>query len=452
MCVIGLVAALAVGGCSGGQAVQEDSATPSTVDLIIRGGTILTMDPARSRADAVGVTGDKIVFIGAEEEVMRLASETTSIVDLGGAALLPGFADAHSHFFGRADAAGTDVQGVSDFILSLGITTTAEAWVDQSLLAELQSLAAQGGLKVRLSAYLAANNGCGEPLDEWWAEQRQTRTFGEMLRIGGVKIFSDGGSCNVPAVSYEYPGGHGNGDLYFTVDQLAELVGRVDAAGHQALIHALGDRAVRTALDALAQVNGDEPNHRRHRIDHTAVVGPDLRGRHGELSVVAVLPGAFGTCFLTGGNANFKYRTPEEYLDWEWPWRSLIEASPGAHFGWHADFPVFQPPGPVSSLYGFVTRAQVRDDGTVCEPTPAMAAEAIPVERALELMTTGSAYALFREKEVGQIVPGMLADFVVLSADPTAVPPGQLKDLEVWMTMVGGEAAWCAPGRQVFCQ
>jgi hypothetical protein len=106
----------------------------------------------------------------------------------------------------------------------------------------------------------------------------------------------------------------------------------------------------------------------------------------------------------------------------------------------------------VSSLYGFVTRAQVRDDGTVCEPTPAMAAEAIPVERALELMTTGSAYALFREKEVGQIAPGMLADFVVLSADPTAVPPGQLKDLEVWMTMVGGEAAWCAPGRQVFCQ
>jgi predicted amidohydrolase YtcJ len=241
------------------------------------------------------------------------------------------------------------------------------------------------------------------------------------------------------------------GQLYFTVDELAELVGRVDAAGHQAAIHALGDRAVTTTLDALDRVIGDGPNERRHRIDHSTVVGPDLRRRHGEVGAVVVLPGAFGTCVFLHGNPNFAYRTPPEYLDWEWPWRSLMLASPNVPYAWHADFPVFQPPGPISALAGFVTRAQVDPDGSLCEPTPAMAAESIGVQRALEIMTTGSAYALFRENEIGKLAPGMLADLVVLSADPTAVPASELKDLEVWMTMVGGTAGWCAPGHEVVC-
>jgi hypothetical protein len=112
---------------------------------------------------------------------------------------------------------------------------------------------------------------------------------------------------------------------------------------------------------------------------------------------------------------------------------------------------VFGSIGPVESLYGFVTRAQVATDGTVCEPTAEMAANAITVEEALALMTTGSAYALHRDGEVGRLAPGMLADVVVLSADPTSVPPAQLKDLQVWMTMVGGRVGFCRAGHETVC-
>lgn len=455
-----LLALGALAGCAGSAAEPgAGTATPAgtgvdfgpPADLILFGGPILTMDPDRPTAQALAVRGDRIAAVGRAREVMLLASDRTALVDLEGAALLPGFVDAHSHFFGRADAAGTDVDGISDYILSLGITTAAELFVDQDLLAELRRLEEEGRLGVRLSAYLAANNACGDPLDDWWAAHPPTRNPGEMLRIGGVKVYSDGGACHTPAVSYEYANGGGHGDLYFTATQLSRLVKRIEAAGHQAAIHALGDRAVETVLDALDSVIRSAGNTMRHRIEHSAATRPDLRARHGEIGAVVTLFGAFQTCFFTEAAPGFQFRTPEQYWDWEWPWRSLIDASPGAHFGWHADFPVFPSSRPIDSLYGFVTRSQVSADGSICEPTRQLAAGAITIDEALALMTTGSAYALFRDEEVGRLAPDLLADLVVLSADPTAVRPADLPGIEVWMTMVGGVPRWCAEGHAGLC-
>ncbi len=449
-----MLVALALAGCSPSQGTTGDApGTPSaTADLVIFDGVVLTMDPAHPRAEAVAVAGDdRIIAVGSREEVLPLASRTASVIDLGGATLMPGFVDAHSHFFGRANAAGTDTAGVSEFILSLGITTTAELFVDEALFAELQRLNSSRRLGVRLSAYLAANNACGESLGDWWSAYSPTRQPGEMLRIGGVKVYADGGACNTPAASYEYLGGHGHGDLYFSVAELAGLVGRIDAAGHQVAVHALGDRAVETTLDALGQVIGSSGNPKRHRMEHSAATRPDLRARHGQIGAVVTLFGPYQTCFLTGKTGTFTFRTPAEYLEWEWPWRSLLEASPGAHFAWHADFPLFSSSSPIDALYGFVTRAQVALDGSVCAPSATMAAGAISVGEALSLMTTGAAYALFRETEVSRIAPGMLADFVVLSGDPTAVEPSRLVDLQVWMTMVGGHVAWCRGGHEAIC-
>lgn len=428
----------------------SDRSTPKTADLIISGGPILTMDPARPRVEAVAVSDDRIVAVGTRADVLPFAMESARIVDLNGATMMPGFVDAHSHFFGRADAAGTDIEGVCEFILSLGITTTAECFVDPPLFADLERLASRKRLLVRLSAYLAANNACGESLGDWWAEYSPTRTPGELFRIGGVKIYSDGGACNTPAASYQYVTGS-RGDLYLSDRELTELVQKIDSGGRQVAIHALGDRAVETTLTALEQVIGASGNVKRHRIEHSAATRPDLRARHGKIGAVVTIAGSYPTCFLTGHNNAYKFRTPDEYLEWEWPWRSLIDRSPGAHFAWHSDFPVFQPPDPVNALFGFVTRGQVGADGSACAPTSTMAANAIPVDEALRLMTTGAAYALFREDEVGRIAPGMLADFVALSADPTATEPAELHSLKVVLTMVGGTASWCRPGFEALC-
>ncbi len=303
---------------------------------------------------------------------------------------------------------------------------------------------------MRLSAYLAANNACGDALGDWWSAHPPSRNAGELLRIGGVKVYLDGGSCHAPAASFAYADGS-HGDLYFTAEALADLLSRIDASGHQAAVHALGDRAVETVLTAFEAVIGTTGNPRRHRIEHSAVTRPDLRARHGKVGAVVTIFGPYPTCFLTGTDQTFKYRTPEEYLDWEWAWRGLIDASPGAHFAWHADFPVFNPGDPVHALSGFVTRAQVGPDGSVCQPTAAMAEGALTVDEALHLMTTGAAYALFRENEVGRLAPGLFADFVVLSEDPTAVAPARLAQLRVLITVVGGKAAWCGPRQQGLC-
>jgi predicted amidohydrolase YtcJ len=420
-------------------------------DVVLHGGTVLTMDPTRPRAQAVAISGDHIDAVGSDTEVMALAGTRTTLVDLRGATLMPGFVDAHSHYFGSADAADTDIDGISDYLLRIGITTVAELAVDEPLLSELDRIVAEGDLGVRVSAYLLGNTGCGDRLDEWWADVPPTREPGELLRIGGVKLFSDGGSCNIPAVSFEYLGIGGHGDLYFTVDDLVELVRQIESADHQVAIHALGDRAVETTLDALAEVIGDSRNPYRHRIEHSAVTRPDLRARHGEVGAVTTIFGTYGTCFLLNPSDEFLFRTPPEYLEWEWPWRAMLDQNPGAHFGWQGDFPVFGQATPIDALYGFATRAQIAPDGTVCEPTAEMAAGAINVEEALALMTTGSAYALFRDNEVGRLAPGMLADVIVLSDDPTAIPPNRINDIEVWMTMLGGDVGWCAPGHQAVC-
>ena len=67
------------------------------------------------------------------------------------------------------------------------------------------------------------------------------------------------------------------------------------------------------------------------------------------------------------------------------------------------------------------------------------------------MMTTSSAYALFRENEVGMLRPGMLADLIVVSANPLAVAPEDLWDVEVWMTMIGGQVEFCREGREALC-
>jgi predicted amidohydrolase YtcJ len=84
-------------------AVAVGTAAAAPADRIIRGGPILTVDPARPTAEAVAITGGKIVAVGAAADVMPLAGPATAITDLGGKTLVPGFVDGHSHFMSLVD-------------------------------------------------------------------------------------------------------------------------------------------------------------------------------------------------------------------------------------------------------------------------------------------------------------------------------------------------------------
>lgn len=404
-------------------------------DWVFLGGTVITV--TGGRVEAVAVDDERIVAVGTEQEVLALAGPSTETVDLAGRALLPGFIDAHSHAFQNE---GGEAQ---DLILGGGVTTVTEMTTTPETLELLYELDASGDLRVRVSAYLEHTNACGDPQAAWWKDHLDhaaENVSGDMLQLTGVKMFSDGGVCNGIARSFPVAGGLPNGPLYFDYTTLLATVSELDEDGYSVGIHALGDLAVREVLDVYEAVI-EAGNPLRHRLEHNALVHPDDRGRYDSAGMVAVIFGAFPTCNILGGLATGQ-GTPAEYMDYEWPYRELLERNPDTVFAWHVDFPYFFDWDVPTHLVGFTTRAELDADGNWCE-RPAGMQEGIDVEEAIEIMTMGSAYAIGRETDIGSIEVGKYADLVVLSEDPTALDRDALAAMDVELTMVGGIAEYC---------
>jgi predicted amidohydrolase YtcJ len=402
--------------------------------ILFHNGEILTMEPGRPPAEALLIAGEEITAVGAEAEVLARAGPDTVRIDLDGRTLMPGFVDAHTHILNDARSRGLSLDEAQTLALSNGITTLGDLYVDQAFLREIQAFHRAGALRVRTSLYLVANDPCGRRLGPWWREHPPTRQPGEMLRIGGVKVFTDGGACGHPALSFEYNDEHG-GDLWFEQAELDQLVAEIQAAGHQAAIHAIGDRAVAQAQAAVAQALDGGPNVFRHRLEHVSVLTPELVARFGELGLVPALPGNYLSCVPFGPPL------PEAYGAWEWPWRELRAANPDLPIAWHSDYP-YHSTSPFVHLYGFVTRRDV-DRGHTCPPVEWLKDDTLAVDQALSIMTLQSAYALFRETEAGSLAVGKYADLVILSGNPLATEPEQLRQLRVLATLVGGRVEFC---------
>lgn len=422
------------------------AAAADSADVIFHNGIVLTMDEGLSNAQAIAVRGDKILAVGSNEEIMTLRSDHTRLVDLGGRTLMPGFVDAHSHLFNDAGTMGLNLDTAQQLALENGITTLGDMYAMPEFLNEMRDYNAAGRLRIRTSLYLIYDTSCGDIVGDWWKDIPPTREPGEMLRIGGVKIFADGGSCKRPALSYETSPGSGLGDLFLTSDQIAAIVSEAQTVGHQVAIHAIGDRAIEAALDGIESALAGGPNTYRHRIEHNSILRPDLLPRYGEIGVVATIFATFPSC------TPFGKPSPAPYNQWEWAWPTLIEANPGLHIAWHGDDPYIYPVSPILELYGFVTRKQALDDrATVCDPSDWIKDDTLTMEQALPMMTRESAYALFRDEEVGTLTPGKFADLIILSANPLTDDPETLLDTNVLMTMVGGKVEFCAPGNETLC-
>jgi len=410
---------------------------------IYHNGSVLTMEAGRSVVEAIAVRGEKIEAAGTDAEILALADESTTLIDLAGRTLMPGFVDAHTHLLNDARSRNMSLDQAQAQALRNGITTLGTLYVDERFLGEIRDFADAGFLRVRTGLYLVATDPCGNTLGNWWREHPPTNTPGEMLRINGVKIFTDGGSCGRVALSFELEPGWGLGDLWFTQEELNALVAEVDAAGYQAAVHAIGDRAVHQALNAIEAALDGRPNDLRHRMEHVSVIAPDDLPRFGELGVIPVLIGEYPGCTPYGPPI------PEEFGSWEWPWRGLRETNPGLSLAWHSDVP-FQSLNPFDHLLGFVTRIDLAGRA-VCPPFTWLEENTLSVEQALAIMTIGSASALNRETEVGSLAPGKYADFIVLANDPLAAEPARLAENQVLLTVAGGRVEYCSNGHPDLC-
>lgn len=195
-------------------------------------------------------------------------------------------------------------------------------------------------------------------------------------------------------------------------------------------------------------MNG-EPNVYRHRVEHNAFHRVDLLPRYSEIGIVPTILEAYATCAENNRNAYGNFFGAEN-LSWLENWRMFVDANPDLIISWHGDDPWVVPVSPLLELYGMVTRNEIAEDGSVCEAPEWLSAHSITVEEALPMMTINAAYALFRENEVGSLAPGKFADLLILSGNPYD-DPYAIKDIEVWLTMVGGKTEYCSAPDTSLC-
>ena len=254
------------------------------------------------------------------------------------------------------------------------------------------------------------------------------------LSAEAVKIWADGGmSSRTAAIHGSYPvPPYGSGILYFERDQLTEMVRDFDARGFQVCIHAQGDRAIETVLDAYAAVLAGTAvspgppgpgNPRRHRIEHGGAMYPPLAARAATLGIVVASQPGFMSTLGDGFAAAFGDRTDDLYAFGSWRRAGITVAG-------SSDAPVITA-DPLLGLRDAVLRRT--GDGLVLGP-----AERLPAGDALDLYTTQAAFAMHREGEIGSLEPGKLADFVVLDRNPLRTDPERITDIRVLATVLDG--------------
>jgi predicted amidohydrolase YtcJ len=345
------------------------------------------------------------------------------------------------------------VAAAGERYLAEGITSVTEAgvgggWIGQSPVELAAYVAArdQGRLPVRAELMVVSDvfHALGaHPADgiETGIDLGLRTGFGDdWLRLGPMKIFTDGSLVGrTAAMSAPFdgePGGGASGNsgyLQAGAGYLTQMIIAAHRAGWRVAAHAIGDRAIDLALDAFATAAELYPRaDPRHRIEHFAAARPDQVARAADLGVIPVGQGRFATELGDGMLA----AVGKERHGWLYRQRSLLDAGlviPGS-----SDRPVASG-APLLGIGDMVNRRTATG-------APFNDAEAITPAEALRAYTWGSAYASKQEHIKGSIAPGKLADFTVLSEDPTAVAADRIAGLAVVATIIDGTLRYARPG------
>ena len=518
-------------------------------DLILTGGSVYAMDDSRPGAEAVAISGERLLAVGGSQEILAYKGPGTGVIDLNGRAVVPGFYDAHQHqvyrglaahqvdgraasieqLIGRVrekarktptgswiegtgyddsrfqerrhpnrhdlDVAASDhpvfitrtcghVMALNSLALcQAGITaTTADpdggridrdpgtgeptGVIRENAMQQLRRVVplptkreiitailetAEANLRAgvtslwepsiepgQLEAYLQLEAEGRLPIRVTMAHKRILRDGsmvplpglrrGAWLTTAGVKLFQDGAIApGTAALSEPYAGDPENrGLLIMPQAELDELVGEIHLAGLQACIHAIGDAAIDSALTAIerARVRDPRPDP-RHRIEHCGLPLPWLHDRLRMSGVIAVLQPPF---LHFHGDVYSRNLGPGRSR-WLYPARTL---SGLCRVAGSSDGPVVPDCRPLLGMKAAMTRRS--SSGAQVAPE-----EAVGFPDALRMYTLGAAIAAGEEQDKGALVPGKLADLVVLGADPARVAPEELDQVPVEMVLLGGQ-------------
>jgi predicted amidohydrolase YtcJ len=254
------------------------------------------------------------------------------------------------------------------------------------------------------------------------------------LRIGALKGFVDGslGSHTAAMLQPFTDAPRDTGLFVSTPDNLYRWVSGADKAGLNIMVHAIGDRAIRTQLDIFERVAKENgPRDRRFRIEHAQhIAAPDFP-RFARIGVIASMQPYHA---IDDGRWADKVIGPERSKG-TYAFRSLLDA--GATLAFGSDWFV-APPTPLEGIYAATTRRTIDDRN----PGGWVPEQKITVDEALRAYTRGGAFASFEDKERGVLATGALADFVVIDRDVTRIPTEQIRDARVVLTAVGGRVVY----------
>ena len=532
------------------------------MDLVLLGGTVLTMDASSGRAEALAVEGGKIAAVGPSAEVSKLVGPETRVVHLSGRAVIPGIVDAHNHFGMTVwepvsvDCRMPPLNGINEVKDAIGAAASAApagqwiwglgfealTWGEKRRVTreELDEVAPNNPVCIMDYYYHACyansaalklagfdrdtpdpergwilKDGNGEPDGTLWESamnpvhrmsmRAHIDQYGEegvaglvhqnCLRHLSLGITSVGDALVTPesaevyriadrlnklpimihqmrggdefyrppvkASKGEYTGDNvsdrlrgnimkifmdpvypDNADVRHHHDGSTEHVGHrnytqeevdslvLDAAGRdiQVAIHCIGEWGIEQGLNAFERAAREHPRpDPRFRIEHLTYPTLSQIKRAKSLGVIV----SHQPAFLSTVGDMMRDHVEEMGIDAPpYPVASLL--AEGIPMAAGSDFPCSLL-DPRLGLYAMTTRS-VKPDAHLVAPE-----EAVSVMDGLRMYTMGSAYAMFRENEVGSLERGKRADLVVLSHDPTGIDPSFIQDVKVQQTYVDGE-------------
>ena len=331
-----------------------------------------------------------------------------------------------------------------DYLLSLGVT----GWQDAIVGRGFGEDDATDAYRQAASAGTLLANVVGAL---WWQRHQGLEQLEELLHRRGtdgagrfrptsVKMMLDGVAENHTAALLDpYLDSHGcatdnSGLDFIDPDELPRFVTELDSLGFQVHFHALGDRAVRNALNAIeAARHANKDSTIRHHLAHLQVIHPDDIPRFAALGATANIQPLWATNESQMTELTIPF-LGETRAAWQYPFAAL--AKTGAHIAGGSDWPVSSP-DPLLGMHVAVNRS-TPDNAT----RPFLPEQAISLRTALAAYTAGSARINGLENTVGLIKAGYDADLAIVDADLAAIPDSEICQASVRQTWVRGELAY----------
>ncbi|HEX8171771.1 MAG TPA: amidohydrolase [Thermoanaerobaculia bacterium] len=312
-------------------------------------------------------------------------------------------------------------------IAAHGLTEMHDAGADGGTIAAVRELIDEKRMPIRIYTMVS-----DEPaLVDTWLASGPLIDYGGRLTVRAIKVYADGAlGSRGAALLAPYSDDPGNtGLMQVTPQHIADVARRARGRGFQVNTHGIGDRGVRSIIDAYEQAGVTPAD--RFRVEHFQIVAPEDFGRTVARGIIASMQPTHATSDMYWA----EQRVGPQRIRGAYAWRTVLNA--GGRLALGSDFPV-EEVNPFFGIYAAVTRQDQKGwpaGGWYPE-------QRLTLAEALRGFTSDAAYAAFEEQSRGTIEPGKLADLTIVEGDFFNAPSSDLFKTKVRYTVVGGEIVY----------